>query len=82
MKQNSYGIIGAIFITLSGIFFTAERIAERLSVAITDAGLASAGISTSGMMHYPGFFDNFFVWFFLLIGLILIFWSFKEGIKY
>ncbi|WP_144512133.1 hypothetical protein [Bacillus sp. FJAT-22090] len=72
MTQNIYRIIGAIFISLSGIFYTAERIAERLSVAVTDAGLASAGTSTSGMMNYPGFFDNFFVWFFFLIGLILI----------
>ncbi|WP_316572076.1 hypothetical protein [Neobacillus sp. YIM B06451] len=68
----THRILGAIFISLSGIFFTAERIAERLSVAVRDAGFASAGMSTPGMMHYPGFFNNFFVWFFFLIGLILI----------
>ena len=70
--MKEYGILGAVFISLSGLFFTAERIAERLSVAITDAGSASAGMSTTGMMHYPGFFDNFFVWFFFLMGLTLI----------
>ena len=70
--MKAYGIIGAVFISLSGVFFTAERIAERLSVAITDAGFASAGMSTPGMVSYPGFFDNFFVWFFFLMGLILI----------
>lgn len=58
--------------SLSGLFYTAERIAERFSVAITDAGLASHDGSTMGFLNYPGFFSNFFVWFFLLIGLLLL----------
>ena len=65
--------MGTIFLSLSGLFFTAERIVERLSVAIIDAGLASYSGSTSGGISYPSLFDNFFVWSFLMIGLLLIF---------
>lgn len=64
--------MGVIFISLSGLFFTGERRAERLAVGITDAGLASYTGSTLGGLNYPGFFDNFFVWFFFLIGVLLI----------
>ncbi|MEA3321146.1 MAG: hypothetical protein U9Q88_14150 [Bacillota bacterium] len=38
MNQKIYKIMGAIFISLSGLFYTAERIAERLAVGIADAG--------------------------------------------
>ncbi len=55
-------LVGVFFIFLSGIFFTAERIAEVLAV----------GMRRSGEVHYPNFFDNFFVWLFFVIGLFLI----------
>ncbi len=79
MQKNLYKIIGAIFISLSGLFFTAERIAERVSVAIVDAGSASHDGSTFGGIYYPNFFDNFFVWFFLLIGLFLFYYGFRKA---
>lgn len=72
MKHSNYWIVGTIFISLSGLFFTAERIAERLAVGIADAGIASHSGSTMGALFYPGFFDNFFVWFFFIIGLLLL----------
>ncbi|WP_066400298.1 hypothetical protein [Neobacillus mesonae] len=81
MRQNNYWIMGTIFISLSGLFFTAERIAERLAVGITDAGFASYSGSSVGNQYYPGFFDNFFVWFFFLIGLLLLVFGFLKGNK-
>ena len=55
-------LVGVFFLFFSGIFFTAERIAEVIA----------AGLRRSGDVLYPNFFDNFFVWFFFVIGLLLI----------
>lgn len=65
-------IIGAMFMSLSGLFYTAERVAERVSTALVNAGFAS--INENPMVHafYPDFKDNFFVWFFFIVGLLLL----------
>ena len=55
-------LVGVFFLLFSGIFFTAERIAEVLA----------AGMRRSGEVNYPNFFDNFFVWLFFAIGILLI----------
>lgn len=81
MKLNVYLIVGTIFISLSGLFFTLERIAERLAVGITDAGFASYSGSSMGNIHYPGFFDNFFVWFFFVAGSLLLISGFSNRYK-
>lgn len=72
MERKNYLLVGAIFISLGGILYTAERIAERLAIAIRDAGFASAGMSTPGIGMFPGFFDNFFVWFSFFVGLLML----------
>lgn len=64
--------------TLSGLFYTAERIAERVSDSLIESGYASQGMSTSGLVHFPGFFDNFFVWLFFLIGFLLFIYGFSK----
>lgn len=72
MKNNLYITLGTIFLALSGLLYTAERVASRISSAIIDAGFASTGSSTSGYVNYPGLFENFFVWLFFLLGLLLL----------
>jgi TRAP-type mannitol/chloroaromatic compound transport system permease small subunit len=70
MGNNVYKVLGTIFMLMSGIFYTAERIIE--------SGYASHGVGSDRTAHYPQFFDNFFVWFFLLIGFVLLVYGFPK----
>jgi len=74
MGNNFYKILGAILMITSGLIYTSERIIEKLSVALVSAGFSSHGTYTDfhGDIHYNGFFDNFFVWFFFFLGLLLL----------
>ena len=66
MGNNFYKILGATFMVISGLIYTVERIIEKLSDALVVAGYASHGTAIARTPHYPGFFDNFFVWFFFI----------------
>ena len=67
---------------VSAMMYTAERIIEKLSAALVAAGYASNGTGSDRSVHYTGIFDNFFVWFFLFIGFILLAYGFlKDNIK-
>jgi len=78
MGNNFYKILGTIFMVISGLIYTAERIIEKLSDALEVAGHASHGTAIARTPHYPGFFDNFFVWFFLFIGFLLLAYGFPN----
>ncbi|MCJ8010154.1 hypothetical protein MUG84_00165 [Paenibacillus sp. KQZ6P-2] len=81
MGNNYYKILGAIFMIISGLIYTAERIIENLSAALVAAGYASHGTGTDRAPNYAGFFDNFFVWFFFLLGFLLLAYGFPKGNK-
>ncbi|QFG00059.1 hypothetical protein PB01_15180 [Psychrobacillus glaciei] len=78
MKKNLNKVLGATFMILSGFFYTAERIAKRVADSIVESGYASQGMSTSGLVYFPGFFDNFFVWLFFFIGFLLFIYGFSK----
>ncbi|MBP1153729.1 MULTISPECIES: hypothetical protein [unclassified Paenibacillus] len=78
MGNNVYKVSGMIFMITSGILYTAERIVEKLSAAMVAAGYASGGIGTDRTVNYSHFFENFFVWFFLFIGFILLAYGFPK----
>ena len=72
MKGTIYIVVGTIFLALSGFFYTFERVAAILSSAIIDSGYAISSGSTPGGIDYPDFFENFYVWAFCIIGLLLL----------
>jgi hypothetical protein len=78
MGNNIYKILGTIFMITSGLIYTTERIFERLSSAIHAAGFASHGIAVERTYHYHGFFDNFFVWFFFFLGILILAYGFTK----
>lgn len=78
MRNNVYKVLGTIFMLTSGILYTAERMIEKVSVAIVASGYASHGVGTDRTASYPHFFDNFFVWFFMLVGFILLVYGFLK----
>jgi hypothetical protein len=84
MGNNFYKVLGAIFMITSGLIYTAERIIEKLSVALVTAGFASHGTSNYDFLrntHYNSFFDNFFVWFFFFLGFLLLAYGFPKDNK-
>lgn len=46
MGNNVYKLLGTIFMLMSGGFYTAERITEKISAAIVAYGYASTGMGT------------------------------------
>lgn len=78
MGNNFYKVLGAVFMVFSGLIYTFERIAERISSSIIEAGYAANGHLNEIEPDYPGFFNNFFVWFFLFIGFILLAYGFPK----
>ncbi len=78
MENNSYKILGTIFMIGSSLIYTIERAITRISASIVAAGHASHGTVTNFDLIYPGFFDNFFVWFFLFIGFLLLAYGFPK----
>lgn len=84
MGNNFYKILGTIFMITSGIIYTAERIVEKISVALVTAGFASQGTNNTDFLrntHYDGFFANFFVWFFFFLGFLLLAYGFPNEKK-
>ena len=72
MERRTFIFLGAIFMIVSGMFYTAERVAAILAGGLADGGSAIHGGGTFGTVDYPGFFDNLFVYLFFIIGLLLI----------
>ncbi|OAB43727.1 hypothetical protein [Paenibacillus glacialis] len=81
MGNNSYKILGTIFMIVSGGLYTIERIVEKLSASIVAAGYASHGAGIDRTPYYSGFFDNFFVWFFFFLGFLLLAFGFPKRNK-
>lgn len=78
MGNNTYKIIGTVFMIVAAILYTIERCVANISHAIIKAGYASNGTNPDLKLDYPGFFENFFVWFFLFIGFILLAYGFPK----
>ncbi|MGM0884048.1 MAG: hypothetical protein ACQEXQ_23805 [Bacillota bacterium] len=81
MTNNFYKILGTILMVISGLIYSLERITARISSSIIEAGHASYGRSAEIGTDYPGFFDNFFVWFFLFIGFLLLAYGFPKSVS-
>ena len=79
MGNNTYKILGTVLMIVSGLFYTSERIAEKLAAALVASGYASAGVGTDRAVSYPGFFENFFVWFFFFVGFLLLVYGFPKN---
>jgi len=81
MGNNTYKRIGTIFMITAGVIYTIERCVASISYALIQAGYASHGTNTNFKLEYPGFFNNFFVWFFLFIGFLLLAYGFPKDKK-
>lgn len=81
MGNNFYKVLGSVFMILSGIIYTSERIIENISTSLIIAGFASHGTGANIEPNYPGFFENFFVWFFFFLGFILLAYGFPNSKK-
>jgi hypothetical protein len=77
MANNFYRILGSAFMIVSAIIYTAERITAKISAAIIEANYASPN-RIAIEPDYPGFFGNFFVWFFFFIGFVLLVYGFPK----
>lgn len=64
---------------ISGILFTFERFLSILVFAIYIYDEGKSEFPTEPAM--PGIFDNFYVWFFLIIGLVFVLFPFSVRLK-
>lgn len=73
MNSFSPKVMGFIFLLASGLIYTLERIFTAFSTSTIQAGFF-AGQMTGQVpeVEEAGLFDNYFVPFFLLIGLCLL----------
>ncbi|MBW7453136.1 hypothetical protein ACFOLF_00090 [Paenibacillus sepulcri] len=71
MINHPYKVLGAIFMISSGLIYTIERCMANISNSFIVAGYASHGTNTNFKPEYPSFNDNFFVLFFLIIGILI-----------
>ena len=79
MGNQFYKILGTIFMIVSGLIYTAERIIDKLSSAIIAARMAERGTGIHLPFRHHGFFDNFFVWFFFFLGFLLLVYGFPKS---
>jgi len=79
--SNINKISGIILIVMSGIIYTLENITEKISSAMVASGYAMTGIGVDRTYNNIGLFDNFFVWFFFLVGFILLVFGFPKEKK-
>lgn len=77
LERHAYKIIGMLFLFFSGAFYTAERIAARIAEGIAAAG-GDGSKHPSEVYWHPSITDNFFVWFFLLIGFVILAYGFPR----
>ncbi|WP_068612747.1 hypothetical protein [Paenibacillus tuaregi] len=78
MGNNFYKILGSIFMAVSAILYTIERITASISWSLIAAAHASHGSIFNVPLKYPGLFDNFFVWFLFLIGFVILAYGFPR----
>lgn len=78
MGNNFYKILGSLFIALSAILYTIERITANISSALIVAAHASNGGNVQFDPEYPDLFDNFFVWFLFLVGFVILAYGFPK----
>jgi hypothetical protein len=76
MGNNFYKILGSVFMIASGLMYTAERIVDKLSSAMIAAQYAKNGTLINIPIRSNGF--NFFVWFFLFVGFLLLAYGFPK----
>jgi hypothetical protein len=72
VSNHVYKILGTVLMIFSGLIFTLERCIANISNSLIVAGFASHGTTTElKLVEYPKFTDNFFVLFFLIIGILI-----------
>jgi hypothetical protein len=79
MGNNLYKVLGSTLMVISGIIYTLERITAKISAAIVSAGHATNGHTINIEPNYPSFFGNFFVWFFLFVGFLVLAFGFPKS---
>ena len=75
MNRNTTFIMGLIFILTSGLIFTIERLNSYVYWFAQKTNSGSYPTVPESL-----YFSNIFVWLFLLIGIILLFTTFKKEI--
>ncbi|KAF2955149.1 hypothetical protein [Marinitoga sp. 38H-ov] len=75
--MNVYAKLGVIFLIVSGIFYTLERIVAKFiwALEISAVKLSPSGGSYSSYPDMPNLSENIFVIAFLILGIILIIWG-------
>lgn len=77
MEDKFGALIGAIFIVMSGLIYTIERGFTILSTNIVKSGFYSGGMTGEvPEVETNNMFDNLYVPGFLLIGILLLIYSF------
>jgi hypothetical protein len=79
-NMNSYKVLGFVFLIVSGLIYTFERISSVLSTSLIKASFY-AGKMTGEIpeVKYGNLFDNFFVPLFFLLSVILLVYGFKKS---
>lgn len=67
LGNNLYRKLGTVFMAISGLIYSFERITARISSSIIEAGHASNGHNIEIKPDYPGFLIIFLFGFFYLL---------------
>lgn len=78
MGNDFYKILGSVFMLMSGILYTIERVVTTITSSKVHAEYVAQGIYKKFEPEYPIFFDNFFVVFFLLVGFVILAYGFPK----
>jgi hypothetical protein len=71
LSNHTNKVLGTIFMIISGLIFTIERCVASISDSLIVAGHASHGMAVAFTPEYPSISDNFFVLFFLILGILI-----------
>ncbi|WP_308636398.1 hypothetical protein [Paenibacillus silvisoli] len=78
MENKTYMRLGALFMITAAAIYTLERCVKVIAYATIYANEpgAEAGRLMNDFSMFGSFFTNFFVWFFLLVGFVLLAFGF------
>ena len=77
--MNFYKTTGFVFIVMSGLIYTLERGFSLISSSIIQAGFFAGKMTGENPgIEVSGFFNNFFVPLFFIIGVTLIIYGVKK----
>ncbi|SFT14310.1 hypothetical protein [Paenibacillus sp. BC26] len=76
MENKTYMKLGAVFMITGAAIYTIERCVKLIAYAVATSNSANMDLYANNLGGVGMFFGNFFVWFFLFIGFVLLAFGF------